>query len=246
MRGRVPAPYNRPVKPILIVVTGEPIPAVREVHGTFSQHVRATVATAWPGPWLTVDAHREALPALDQVAAVVVTGSHDSVTELAPWMRATGDWLRQAVGLGKPVLGLCFGHQLLGHALGGEIRRLAGGPEHGTVSLDLVSTDDLIGPASATAPRVNMLHEDSVSRLPPGATVLARTAREPHAALRFGPRAWGVQFHPEFDRNIVRSYLAALPGAGRDREALLAAVSDTPWSANLLRRFAAQVAAGAE
>jgi GMP synthase (glutamine-hydrolysing) len=231
------------VLPLLIAVAGKPIPAVQSAHGPFSQHVRETVGRAWAGPWLTLDLRRESLPPADRVAAVIVTGSHDSVTALASWMELTATWLREAVVVGKPVLGLCFGHQLLGHALGGEVRRLASGPESGTTRLDLLGTDELIGPALGDPQNVNMMHEDSVVHLPPGAVVLARTALEPHAAVRFGPRAWGLQFHPEFDGSIVRSYLVAMRDQLRLTEAALeqrlAQVADTPWSAGLLRRFAA-------
>lgn len=231
------------MKPLLIAVAGKPIPAVRTAHGPFSQHVRETVGQAWTGPWMTIDVRTEALPPAEQVAAVIVTGSHDSITEPAPWMGTTAAWLREAVVAGTPVVGLCFGHQLLGHAMGGTVLRLAGGPESGTVQLDLLATDELIGPTPAEPPTVNMMHEDCVARLPPGAVVLARTALEPHAAVRFGPRAWGVQFHPEFDGRIVRSYLGAMRDQLRltDRELArrLARATDTPWSAGLLRRFVA-------
>jgi GMP synthase (glutamine-hydrolysing) len=232
-----------PVKPLLILVTGEPLRFVLEVHGTFSDHVRKTVGAAWSGPWKTVDARVEPLPPLGDLSGILITGSHASVTELSPWMQSTAAWLRQAVISGKPVLGLCFGHQLLGHAMGGEVRRHPAGPENGTVPLDLLVADKLLGPLLAQAPCVNMMHEDSVARLPPGATVLARTAHEPHAALRFGTRAWGVQFHPEFDGSIVRSYLVGLRDqfrrAGRDPDRLLASADDTPWAKAILGRFAA-------
>jgi GMP synthase (glutamine-hydrolysing) len=218
---------------------------VLEAHGPFWHHVRRTVGAAWPGPWKIVDARVEALPAVDDLAGIIVTGSHASVTELLPWMQMAAAWLYRAVVSEKPVLGLCFGHQLLGHAMGGEVRRLAAGPENGTLPIDLLVADEMLGPLLAVAPRVNMMHEDSVVRLPPGAIALARTAHEPHAAVRFGPCAWGVQFHPEFDGSIVRSYLVglreALRLAGRDPDVLLASAADTPWSAAILCRFAAMV-----
>jgi GMP synthase (glutamine-hydrolysing) len=236
------------VNPLVIAVAGDPVPRVRTAHGPFAQHVRETVGAAWTGPWLTVDVRTESLPPADRVAAVIVTGSHASVTELAPWMNITAAWLREAVVAGRPVLGLCFGHQLLGYAMGGTVERLPGGPETGTVLLDLLAADDLTGPVPAVPPYVNMMHEDSVTRLPPGAILLARTAREPHAAVRFGPRAWGVQFHPEFDGAIVRSYLVAMGDRLRltdaELERRLAQAADTPWSAGLLRGFAA-LASGA-
>jgi GMP synthase (glutamine-hydrolysing) len=86
---------------------------------------------------------------------------------------------------------------------------------------------------------VNMSHRDSATVLPPGARVIARTALEPHAVIRFLPRTWGVQFHPEFDGEVMRGYIAARLGAlaeeGIDSNAL--AAEDAPAAAALLRRF---------
>jgi GMP synthase (glutamine-hydrolysing) len=78
--------------------------------------------------------------------------------------------------------------------------------------------------------------------LPPGAAVLADTDRDRCAAVRFAPRVWGVQFHPEMDADVVARYLVAradrLRAEGLDPDALLAACRDTPESAELLKRFA--------
>jgi GMP synthase (glutamine-hydrolysing) len=85
-----------------------------------------------------------------------------------------------------------------------------------------------------------MTHVDSIVELPSGATVLARTELEPHAAVRFGPLAWGVQFHPEFDAAILATSLqtrrADLMAVGIDVDRRLAEVRNTPV-AQAVRRF---------
>lgn len=235
--------------PMTILVAGDPVPTVRASHGSFDQHVRQTVGSAWPGPWVVVDIRTTAPPPVAEVAAVVVTGSASSVTERAHWMLRTEEFLRSAVAANLPVLGLCFGHQLLGQALGGEVQRNPNGFEIGTVPLE-VTGEEVTGEGDSLvafgrgAPdlRVNMTHEDSVVRLPSGAKVLARTRQELHAAIHYGGRAWGLQFHPEFDGAILRGYIVhgrqRLLRQGADADALVAAASDTPWSAGLLPRFA--------
>src|SRR5205809_215271 len=75
-----------------------------------------------------------------------------------------------------------------------------------TVGLGIVSADPLLEKAAPPL-RANATHVDTVQRLPEGARVLARSRLEPHAAVRFSEAAWGVQFHPEMDRSIVRHYL---------------------------------------
>jgi GMP synthase (glutamine-hydrolysing) len=86
-------------------------------------------------------------------------------------------------------------------------------------------------------------HVESVVDLPASATLLARSRGDPHQAFRAGPRAWGVQFHPEFDAAVIRAYLEArreiLLREGLDPDGLLAEVSESAQAAELLRRFAA-------
>jgi GMP synthase (glutamine-hydrolysing) len=97
--------------------------------------------------------------------------------------------------------------------------------------------------SKAPAPEltVNMSHVDSALRLPVDTEVLATTDKEPHAAVRFGERAWGIQFHPEFDNEIMCDYIQdrskPLRESGVDPEALARSVRDTPESREVLRRF---------
>jgi GMP synthase (glutamine-hydrolysing) len=88
---------------------------------------------------------------------------------------------------------------------------------------------------------VHATHVDSVTVLPKGAQILATTALEPHAALRFGERAWGVQFHPEFDEQVMTEYVETrvqvLAEEGRDPAALLAAIAAARAGSLVLRRF---------
>ena len=89
---------------------------------------------------------------------------------------------------------------------------------------------------------VHMSHVESVLAPPDGAMILGETDIEPNAVLRFGPRQWGVQFHPEFDADIMRRYVEArreiIRGEGSDPEAMIAAAAETPESTLILNRFA--------
>jgi len=85
-------------------------------------------------------------------------------------------------------------------------------------------------------------HVESVLRPPEGATVLARTRLDPHSVIAYGPRQWGVQFHPEFDREIMQRYVEVrrevLAAEGLDPDALHARAVETPRLGAVLRRFA--------
>jgi GMP synthase (glutamine-hydrolysing) len=227
--------------PLCILVAGDPVPKTRERVGGFANLVRAGLAGAWEHGFVEVDLREVSeLPPAARFAGLIVTGSASSVTERAPWMLRAEEYLARAVQDEQPVLGICFGHQLLGQALGGLVERNPRGREMGTVALSIVEDDPLcqrdLEPALAHA-----THVDSVTRLPPGARVLATTALEPHAALRFGERAWGVQFHPEFDEQVMREYVETradvLAQEGRDPQAMLAAVTAAEAGRLVLRRF---------
>jgi GMP synthase (glutamine-hydrolysing) len=226
-------------RPLGILVTGEPVDNVKRTRGSFADMIRRTLGDAWPGSIVTLDAVNGEMPRAQELAALVVTGSPASVTSREAWIVDTEEALRAFVRTGAPTLGVCFGHQLLGQALGGNVVKNPRGREIGTVELEIAAPDELFEAAPRRF-RVNMSHMDSVERLPEGARIVGRTALDPHGAVRFGKRAWGVQFHPEFDGEIVRGYIDArrdpIVREGIDPASLV--TEDAPEAAELLRRFA--------
>jgi GMP synthase (glutamine-hydrolysing) len=241
---RVKVRYKNPVmgeRPIAILVTGDPVPPTQARVGGFAPLIRAGIGEVWAGDYAEIDVRdAEPLPSHEQFAGLIVTGSASSVTERAPWILRIEEYLRGAVDAGQPVLGICFGHQLLGQALDGLVEKNPRGREMGTIEVEVFEDDPLLD-RSITPPLAHATHVDSVTRLPARARLLARTALEPHAVARFGERAWGVQFHPEFDSRVMTDYIETrsevLAGEGVDASALAASVRDTPFARAILRRF---------
>lgn len=231
---------------VVILKTGNTLPDIREQFGDFDQWFQQGLASDLN--ITVVNAHKGELP--DGAVpwdGVVVTGSPAMVSDREPWSEAAAKWLVQAVHKEIPVLGVCYGHQLLAHALGGEAGYHPEGRETGTRQIQLLASaedDPLFGgmPESFAA---QLTHKQSVLRLPPGATLLAENEFEPHQAFRVGKRAWGVQFHPEFSPAVMKAYLHAqspdLKQEGFEPQMLLDSVSEAPEASALLQRFSALV-----
>jgi GMP synthase (glutamine-hydrolysing) len=230
-------------KPVLIVKAGSTLPAISSRRGDFEDWISAGMALE-PDEETVVDVSvGEPLPAPGACSAVVVTGSHGMVTNREAWSEHASEWLARAQREGIPILGICFGHQLLAHALGGDVANNPNGLEYGTVEseLDRAAVDDSLLRGLPIRLSVQTGHTQSVIKLPKGAVLLSRSAMDPHHAFRYGDAAWGVQFHPEFDADIMREYLTlsrdTLEKAGLDVDTLLANVQSTDISAAILQRF---------
>jgi GMP synthase (glutamine-hydrolysing) len=233
---------------LYVLVTGDPVASVRERRGDFVTLFREAIGDAWSGPVTAIDCRLPLAPLPADASALVVTGSSAHVPDREPWVLEGEQFLCDAVRRGVPTLGVCFGHQMLGQGLGGKCVRNPRGREIGTLlveTLPAAASDPLLGELPPTF-EANVTHLDTVSELPPGAVALARSAQEDHHAVRFGEACWGVQFHPEIDRDVMSGYLEArrdvLTTEGRDVDGMLKETRETPISREILRRFVSRFA----
>lgn len=238
----VPELTSAPDKNTLVVLRcGDTIESVAVRRGHFAPWIAKPMASLWKGAFAELDVRKvDELPrSLLGAAGLVISGSSSSVTERAPWMLRTEELLREAHAAEVPVLGICFGHQILAQALGGEVVKNPRGREIGTVEIAKTAPDPLFDGLGDRF-QCNATHVDTVGRLPPGAAVLASTPLEPTAAFSLG-RSRGVQFHPEIDGDVMRGYLTArrhlLEAEGLDADGLLASAVDTPAGDRILANF---------
>jgi GMP synthase-like glutamine amidotransferase len=170
-------------------------------------------------------------PDLDDVHGVIAMGGAPSANDDSlPWLQREMAFLREASDAALPVIGICLGCQVLARALGGEIGPVpAPGIEVGwhEVHLTDAGRDDILHSGIGWTTTMFHWHREMVTRLPPGARLLASSAACPVQAWARGLRTYGFQHHPEIGRAAIEAWSAdephALVEAGLDSSELAAA-----------------------
>ncbi|MBX3186611.1 MAG: glutamine amidotransferase [Labilithrix sp.] len=234
---------------IIVLRAGDVAGPVAARRGQYFSWIVREAAPAWGDrEWAEHDVRTDApLPGPRDAHAFIITGSSSSVTERAPWMLRIEAWIRSVAERGTPLFGICFGHQLVGQALGGRVAKNPRGREIGTREVRVVphAPRDPILDGVGDRFFANHTHVDSVVELPSGARLLAETDLEPHAAFSVGDAIKCVQFHPEIDGDAMRGYVEArahlIEAEGGDAKAILASAADAPDGAATLRGFVRKV-----
>lgn len=233
------------MKALYIFKTGTTFPTTKEKTGN-GDFDTWTIDTIGKTDTLirVVDVEKgESLPDVANCKGVVITGSHSMVTEDLPWSVALEKWLVQAIDLEIPILGVCYGHQLLAKAMGGIVDYHPGGKEIGTVNVQLQgdAKTDLLFRKMPQHFKAHVTHAQTVTDLPSNTILLASNEFEPHHAFRVGKNAWGVQFHPEYTVEIMRIYveeqIVELVAAGRNIRDIRESVMNTVEANDLLKHF---------
>jgi GMP synthase-like glutamine amidotransferase len=198
---------------VTIIETGIVSPRNRERHGSYPQMFERMIGDADPA--VTFDTVSipagEPLPAIGGLEAILITGSVAGVYDGLDWIAPLEAFVRAAHGAKVPMVGVCFGHQLIAQALGGTVRKSEKGFGLGRHVYDVAPDNGLIdGPQIALA----CSHQDQVITPPEGARTILSSDFTPHAGLLYGGTTLTVQAHPEFTVGFALACCEMVRGTG--------------------------------
>lgn len=140
----------------------------------------------------------------------VVTGSPASVNDDSlPWVGLLLDFIRAVDAARQPLIGLCFGHQAVARALGGQVARHAAGWGLGTAATHWQHTRPWMQPAQSTT-TLMAAHNEQVTRMPDGAECLGGSDFCPMGSMQIGQHIWTTQYHPEMPLVFMQALLGYL------------------------------------
>lgn len=231
------------MKSIYVIKAGTTFPSVKKEYGDFDLWTIRSMGISQDEA-VTIDIQNmEHLPEYSECRGVVITGSHAMVTDHLEWSDLLLEWIPGLIKREIPFMGICYGHQLLAEAMGGKVGFHPKGEEIGTVEITLSSDankDPLFKDMPPSIP-VHVTHTQSALMIPSGATLLASNDFEPYHAIRIGSSAWGVQFHPEYNADIMKAYIInqadELRLAGRNIDEIMMTVKETPHASTIMKRF---------
>ena len=208
---------------VTIIETGLVSPENRERHGSYPQMFEAMIAAADPS--VTFDAVSipagEPLPETSELEAILITGSSAGVYEGFDWIAPLEDFVRAAHARKVPMVGVCFGHQLIAQALGGVVRKSEKGWGLGRHVYDVAPGNRIVeGPRIALAAS----HQDQVITPPAGAKTILSSDFAAFAGLLYpGGTTLSVQPHPEFSVGYALACCEMARASGRAPDGLVAA-----------------------
>ena len=199
---------------LTILETGRAPGRLSETYPRYPEMFAALLAKAEPSFCFESVALVDGAPPPDPRAceAVLITGSPAGVYDATPWMEPLRTFIREAFATGTPMVGVCFGHQIIADALGGDVRKSEKGWGVGRHTYQVTGARPWMRGAGASL-SLSVSHQDQVIAPPAGAVTLARSDHTEHAMLAYeGAPVISLQGHPEFSDAFVSELWSARRG----------------------------------
>lgn len=220
-----------------ILVAGSPRTEDLGIAGNYPAMFRRLLLDVDPTlSFASFDVRADQWPAPGACDAFIITGSPHGAYDSLPWIARLGAFLRELHRWQRKLVGVCFGHQMIAQALGGEVRQAPQGWGVGITPFEVVAHKPWMQPPLACV-RLPHSHQDQVLRLPVGAELLGRSTHCPHELYTVGEEILCVQGHPEYTRPYLKALMAPrreLIGAER-HDAALASLGGPDDGATLAR-----------
>ncbi|WP_434799040.1 glutamine amidotransferase [Terrisporobacter vanillatitrophus] len=231
------------MKKIVILKMGETLDSILNKYGDFHEHI-IKKSEINKGEIVVVNCHKEEEPPnLENIKGIIITGSHSMVSDYEPWSVKISQWLKLVIKTNIPVLGICYGHQILADVLGGKVGYNPKGMEVGMVDI-LLTEDGQSDRLFRVLPKIFKgyeTHSQSVLQLPKGAKLLAYNDNDSTQSFSYENHIWGTQFHPEFLAEITKEYIKFdkenIINNGKNYKKIYNEVEEQNYGEALLKKF---------
>nr|GLL28607.1 gamma-glutamyl peptidase 5-like [Ipomoea trifida] len=156
--------------------------------------------------WAVFRVARGEFPEDDEIGefdGFVITGSCNDAHGNDAWICKLLNLLNKLNSMKKKVLGICFGHQILGRAIGGKTGRATGGWDIGVTTVHLKKSKVFTSLKMPAFLNILEVHQDEIRELPPKAEILAWSIKTGIEMFRYGDHFMGIQGHPEYTKDIL-------------------------------------------
>lgn len=231
---------------LTVIQPGDVPPALRDDFGAYApmfERMFESVGVRYDYEVVRID-QGAPFPNLEGLEAILLPGSAAGVYDNhLPWMAPLREFIRRAYAAKTPMVGICFGHQIMADALGGDVRKSEKGWGLGRHTYAVKASDALA--ADLAVYSVACSHQDQVIAPPAEAEVILASEFTPNAGLRYrNGAALSFQPHPEFDDRYTRALAELRRGKAPDvvvdtAVASLATPSDSPRLAEHIAAFLA-------